>query len=51
MAGLSTARLSLEDLLTRVATFAVQAIPGADGAGLTLLEADRADTVVKAPRS
>lgn len=47
LAGLSTARLSLEDLLTRVATFAVQAIPGADGAGLTLLEADRADTVVK----
>ena len=41
------ARLSLEDLLTEVATFAVQAIPGADGAGLTLLEADRADTIVK----
>jgi GAF domain-containing protein len=47
LAGLSTARLSLEDLLTQVATFAVQAIPGADGAGLTLIESDRADTIVK----
>ena len=49
LAGLSrlaTNRLGLEDLLTRVATFAVKAIPGADGAGLTLLEADRADTIV-----
>jgi GAF domain-containing protein len=42
-----SARLSLEDLLTEVATLAVQAIPGADGAGLTLIEADRADTIVK----
>lgn len=47
LAGLSSARLSLEDLLTEVASFAVRAVPGADGAGLTLLEADRADTVVK----
>ncbi len=47
LAGLSSARLGLEDLLTQVATFAVQAIPGAEGAGLTLLEADRSDTVVK----
>lgn len=39
-------RVGLEDLLTRVATYAVKAIPGADGAGLTLLEDDRADTVV-----
>jgi len=49
LAGLSrlaSNRLDLEDLLTRVATFAVRAIPGADGAGLTLLEADRADTIV-----
>jgi len=36
----------LEGLLTQVATYAVQAIPGADGAGLTLLEHDRADTIV-----
>ena len=34
-------------MLTKVATFAVQAIPGADGAGLTLHESDRADTIVK----
>jgi hypothetical protein len=36
----------LEDLLRHVAAFAVRAIPGADGAGLTLLEADRPDTIV-----
>lgn len=47
LSRLSTGRLSLESLLTRVASFAVQAIPGADGAGLTLIEADRSDTIVK----
>lgn len=47
LSQLSSARLSLEDLLREVAVFAVQAIPGADGAGLTLFEADRSDTVVK----
>jgi hypothetical protein len=36
----------LEDLLQHVAEYAVAAIPGADGAGLTLLEADRVDTMV-----
>jgi GAF domain-containing protein len=36
----------LEDLLVRVAECAVRAIPGADGAGLTLTEADRVDTMV-----
>ena len=49
LAGLSrlaSSQLSLEDLLTRVATYAVRAIPGADGAGLTLLEDDRSDTIV-----
>jgi GAF domain-containing protein len=48
LAGLSrlTHQLRLEDLLTRVATYAVRVIPGADGAGLTLLEDDRADTIV-----
>lgn len=46
LARLGSGRLALEDLLTRVASFAVQAIPGADGAGLTLLEEDRADTIV-----
>src|SRR4051812_26723087 len=46
LAQLGSNRLGLEDLLTRVATFAVQAIPGADGAGLTLLEKDQPDTLV-----
>ncbi len=46
LSRLASDRLPLEDLLTRVATYAVQAIPGADGAGLTLLEQDRADTIV-----
>ena len=49
LAGLSqlaSNRLPLKDLLTQVAIYAVQAIPGAAGAGLTLLEQDRADTVV-----
>jgi hypothetical protein len=43
---LASDRLPLEDLLTQVATYAVQAIPGADGAGLTLLEQDRPETIV-----
>ena len=47
LARLSMAQLGLEALLTEVATFAVMAIPGADGAGLTLLEAGRSDTIVK----
>jgi GAF domain-containing protein len=38
--------LPLRELLTRVARFAVAAIPGADGAGLTLIEDERADTIV-----
>jgi GAF domain-containing protein len=46
LSSLSAARLSLEDLLTRVAAFAVHAIPGADGAGLTLIERGRSNTVV-----
>ena len=46
LARLATNRLPLEELLTRVATYAVQAIPGADGAGLTLLEEGRSDTIV-----
>jgi len=47
LARLSAVRLSLEELLTRVAELAVRAVPGADGAGLTLLQQDRADTIVK----
>ena len=46
LSHLASSRLPLEALLTQVATYAVQAIPGADGAGLTLLEEDRADTIV-----
>ena len=46
LAKLTTEALPLRELLTRVATYAVQAIPGADGAGLTLIENERADTIV-----
>jgi GAF domain-containing protein len=49
LAGLSQLLLlqqPLEDTLTEVAAFATEAIPGADGAGLTLLENNRADTIV-----
>jgi GAF domain-containing protein len=38
--------MSLEGLLTQVATSAVNAIPNADGAGVTLLANDTADTIV-----
>jgi len=47
LSRLSSGRWDLVDLLEKVASFAVQAIPGADGAGLTLIEAGRADTIVK----
>ena len=46
LSRLASYRLPLEAMLTQVATYAVQAIPGADGAGLTLLEQDRVDTIV-----
>lgn len=36
----------LEDMLSHVAAFAAHAIPGADGAGLTLYEDDRVNTIV-----
>jgi GAF domain-containing protein len=38
--------LSLSDTLSHVAQLAVRAVPGADGAGLTLLQPDRPDTTV-----
>lgn len=47
LSKLSAGSSGLEELLTKVASMAVQAIPGADGAGLTLLEADRANIIVK----
>ena len=40
LASMVAGRLGLPDVLTHVATFAVRAIPGADGAGVTLLSAD-----------
>lgn len=46
LSQLATAHMELTDVLTRVAEFAVSAIPGADGAGLTLLEAGHHDTIV-----
>lgn len=51
LAGLSRLALGpgqtgLETMLRQVAEFATRAIPGADGAGLTVLENDRADTMV-----
>jgi GAF domain-containing protein len=44
---LSASRTGLDDLLTKVATSAARAVPGADGAGLTLTDPDRGDTIVK----
>ncbi|MDV8023529.1 GAF and ANTAR domain-containing protein [Rhodococcus sp. IEGM 1330] len=46
LSRLSMTNLSLSDTLSHVAEFAVRAIPGADGAGLTLLHPDRPDTIV-----
>lgn len=46
LSHLSTGSLDLEDSLISVARLAVQAIPYADGAGLTLIEEGRADTIV-----
>jgi transcriptional regulator with GAF, ATPase, and Fis domain len=47
---LATGLLPLEDSLTRVAEFAVRAIPRAEGAGLTLVEEHRSDTIVATAR-
>lgn len=47
LSRLSSGRWNLVDLLAEVASFAVKAIPGAEGAGLTLIEGGRADTIVK----
>ena len=48
VAGLVAGSLGLPELLAEVAGFAVQAIPGADGAGVTLLRVDRMDNMVEA---
>ena len=47
LSQLSSDRVGLIELLTQVAAQAVAAIPGADGAGLTLIEPDQDDIVVK----
>jgi GAF domain-containing protein len=46
LARLAIGQLELSALLTHVAEFAVQAIPGADGAGLTLFHNELPDTLV-----
>jgi GAF domain-containing protein len=46
LSQLAAGRVPLNQTLTSIAEFAVRAIPGAEGAGLTLLERDRADTMV-----
>ena len=47
LSGLVAGSLGLPDLLAEVAGFAVRAIPGADGAGVTLLRLDKADNLVE----
>jgi GAF domain-containing protein len=44
--ALGEGQAGLEDLLRHVSEFSVRAIPGADGAGLTLLERGQAPTIV-----
>ena len=46
LSELATGDLPLRDMLTKVAEYAVRAIPGAEGAGLTLIAADRSETLV-----
>jgi GAF domain-containing protein len=48
LAALVSGSFGLTELLTRVATSAAKAIPGADGAGVTLLRLDRPDNLVEA---
>ena len=48
LSELVTDSVGLAELLAEVATFAVRAIPGADGAGVTLLRVDQPDNIVEA---
>lgn len=48
LAALVTSTQTLDELLAKVATSAARAIPGADGAGVTLLRLDRPDHRVAA---
>ncbi len=45
LSGLIAGSTTLEQLLTEVATFTVAAVPSADGAGVTMLECGRPDTL------
>lgn len=47
LSGLATRGLEFSELLTEVATFAVQAVPGAESAGVTVFRIDRADNTVE----
>ena len=46
VAGLVAGVRTLEEMLTEVATLTVLTVPGADGAGVTMMEADEPDTIV-----
>ncbi|HEV7193923.1 MAG TPA: GAF and ANTAR domain-containing protein [Jatrophihabitantaceae bacterium] len=46
LSQLATGQMELSEVLIRVAEFAVRAVPGADGAGLTLMEGAGAQTIV-----
>src|SRR6202453_3376956 len=48
LAGQVADSRGLPEMLAEVSTFAVHAIPGADGAGVTLLRVDRLDNMVEA---
>ncbi|MCV7178949.1 GAF and ANTAR domain-containing protein [Mycolicibacterium sphagni] len=48
LAGLVADGRGLPELLAEIAAFAVHAIPGADGAGVTLLRVDRVDNMIEA---
>ncbi|MEO5835030.1 MAG: GAF and ANTAR domain-containing protein [Nakamurella sp.] len=48
LASLVTGSAGLDQILTQVAVFAARAIPGADGAGVTLLRMDRPENLVEA---
>ncbi len=48
LAAMVTVPGGLSDILERVATYAAHAIPGADGAGITLLDAGRPDNRLQA---
>jgi GAF domain-containing protein len=49
LSRLATSQVSLTQMLKHLADFAVQAIPGADGAGVTLLQGMKPETVVATP--